>query len=113
MPATSSYTGFEDLMEEVARTFENAVDDAARCHRELLKRMKLSVRGIRPALISEASFKLLDEIRAFRRIFRHAYGFSLEKVKVEHLVEKLKAGIGTLREDLGAFRAFLEHELER
>ncbi len=105
------YTAFEDLMREVARTFENTVDDTARYHRELLKRMKLNVLGIRPALVSEASFRILDELRAFRHVFRHAYGYELEKEKVEHLVKKLKDGIDSIRKDVDAFRAFLEEEL--
>ena len=98
------YTAFEDLMREVARTFENTVDDTTRYHRELLKRMKLNVAGIRPALVSEASFRILDELRAFRHVFRHAYGF-------EHLVKKLTEGIDSVRKDVDAFRAFLEEEL--
>jgi uncharacterized protein YutE (UPF0331/DUF86 family) len=105
------YTAFEDLMREVARTFENTVDDTTRYHRELLKRMKLNVAGIRPALVSEASFRILDELRAFRHVFRHAYGYELEKEKVEHLVKKLKEGIDSVRKDVDAFRAFLEEEL--
>ncbi len=107
------YTGFEDLMEEVAKTFENAVDDPTRYHRELLKRMKLSVKGIRPALISEESFRFLDEIRAFRHIFRHAYGYALEKTKIEYLTAKLQAGVNTLRKDLETFQTFLENELQK
>jgi uncharacterized protein YutE (UPF0331/DUF86 family) len=105
------YTAFEDLMREVARTFENTVDDTTRYHRELLKRMKLNVAGIRPALVSEASFRILNELRAFRHVFRHAYGYELEKEKVEHLVKKLKEGIDSVRKDVGAFRIFLEEEL--
>ena len=105
------YTAFEDLMREVARTFENTVDDTTRYHREFLKRMKLNVAGIRPALVSEASFRILDELRAFRHVFRHAYGYELEKEKVEHLVKKLKEGIDSVRKDVDAFRVFLEEEL--
>ena len=105
------YNGFEDLMREVAKTFENTVDDAVRYHRELLKRMKLNVTNIRPALISEASFRTLDELRAFRHVFRHAYGYELESEKVEHLVKKLRENIDSIRKDVDNFKAFLEGEL--
>lgn len=46
------YCAYEDLFKIVAGFFENTIDD----RKELLKRMTLSIEGIRPALISEESF---------------------------------------------------------
>lgn len=43
------YSALEELMEEVAKTFENTVEDIAKYHRELLKRMLINVYRIRPA----------------------------------------------------------------
>lgn len=81
------YGAYEQLFEEVARSFENQVD-GERYHIDLLRRMKLEIEGIRPALLSEQSFALLDELRRFRHFFRHAYSADLDPAKVEDLVGK-------------------------
>ena len=81
------YGAFEQLFEEVARFFENRVDDA-RYHADLIRRMQLDIRGIRPALLSEATARDLDELRRFRHLFRHAYGSDLDAVKVGELAAR-------------------------
>ena len=85
------YGAFEQLFEEVARFFENRVDDA-RYHADLIRRMQLDIRGVRPALLSEATARDLDELRRFRHLFRHAYGSDLDAVKVGELAVRA-AGI--------------------
>lgn len=60
------YSAFEDLFTLVAEFFENSIDDLTSYHSELLKRMSLTVEGIRPAIIDEEAYKLLDNLRAFR-----------------------------------------------
>ena len=78
------YGAFEQLFEEVARFFENRVDDA-RYHADLIRRMQLDIRGVRPALLSEATARGLDELRRFRHLFRHAYGTELDSARVADL----------------------------
>jgi len=81
------YCAFEDLFRIVADFFENRIDDRARYHRELLWRMKVSIEEVRPALLSEESYRLLDSLRAFRHFFRHAYSYELDPRKVALVVE--------------------------
>ena len=52
------------------------------------KRMALNIEGIRPALVSKDIFKLLDELRAFRHPFGHAYSYDLDSERVIKLAEK-------------------------
>ncbi len=85
------YSAFEDLFEAVADFFENRVTERAGYHRELLWRMKIPIPGVRPALLSEESYKLLDSLRAFRHFFRHAYGVELDSKKVELVMEEALA----------------------
>lgn len=70
------YCAFEDLFKIVANFFENHIEDKSKYHRELLLRMKISIEGIRPALL-----------RAFRHVFRHAYSYELDQQKVDIIVE--------------------------
>lgn len=49
--------------------------------------MSLNIEGVRPALISEDTFVLLDELRAFRHFFRHAYNYEIRYQKVKPLLD--------------------------
>lgn len=80
------YCAFEQVFEAIAQFFENRIA-AGRCHADLLRRMRLTIEGIRPAWISEEAFPLLDELRRFRHFFRHAYVSELQFEKLAHLVE--------------------------
>lgn len=81
------YCAFEDLFGIVADFFENRIEERAHYHRELLWRMKIPIEGVRPALLSEESFRLLDSLRAFRHVFRHAYTYGLDPQKLALVVE--------------------------
>jgi uncharacterized protein YutE (UPF0331/DUF86 family) len=76
---------YEELCEIVADYFENEIE-GIRYHADLLKRIKMDIKGIRPAFISEKTYQELDELRRFRHLFRHAYGIELDPVRVEKLL---------------------------
>jgi len=100
------YCAFEDLMKIVADFFENHIDDSAHYHSALLWRMKMPIEGVRPALFSETSYKLLDSLRAFRHVFRHAYSYELDPKKLALVVEdalKLR----------GLYQGEIDHFLEQ
>ncbi len=80
------YCAFEQVFEIIAQFFENNIA-GERYHTDLLRRMRLTIEGIRPACISEEAFTLLDELRRFRHFFRHAYLSELDFEKLAHLVE--------------------------
>lgn len=86
------YGAFEQLFEEVARFFENRIDDAA-YHADLVRRMQLDIRGVRPALLSVETASRLDELRRFRHLFRHAYATDLDAARVGDLA----AGVAGIR----------------
>lgn len=101
------YCALEDLFQEIAKSFENRVEDPGKYHRELLKRMSIEIPGIRPKLLSEKSLVLLDELRGFRHIFRHAYDYELSPEKVGALKKKMMAGWRSVENDLETFSHFL------
>lgn len=82
------YGAFEQLFEEVARAFENQVDPS-RYDTDLLRRMTLQIEGIRPALLSEGAATMLDELRRFRHLFRHAYGIDLDPIRVADIAARI------------------------
>ena len=54
---------------------------------DLLRRMKMEIRSIRPALLSSATHELLDELRKFHHFFHHAYSAKLDPDRVGRLVQ--------------------------
>lgn len=82
------YCAYEDLFKIVAAAFENNIEEGITWHKELIRRMTISIKGIRPNLICEESMNLLSELRSFRYFFRHAYGYELDPAKVKLVLEK-------------------------
>ena len=64
-----------------------------------LLQMTREVPGVRPAVISDASRKGLEEYRGFRHVARNIYTFNLDPAKVERLA-------------LGARRCFIQVQAE-
>jgi len=97
------YCAFEDLFKIVAETFENHIQDKSRYHQELLKRMTISIEGIRPRLLSQECFLLLDNLRSFRHLFRHAYSYELDERKVKIVLDDALTLRGICQNDIDAF----------
>ena len=106
------YCALEELFKEVARTFENRLEDPAGYPRELLKRMHSNIPGIRPRLLSYESYVLLDELRAFRHVFRHAYEYELSAARLIELQKKIAANWQIIHSDLDHFTSFIENQIQ-
>ena len=103
------YSAFEQLFEEVARFFENQIDEA-RYHADMLRRMQLEIQGIRPALLSTETAANLDELRRFRHLFRHAYTADLDPDKVADVAAKAMSVQRDFMQDFERFLALLRPE---
>jgi len=97
------YNAVEDLFKIVANAFENHVTDLSQWHTELLRRMSLKISGVRPALLSQEIADQLNELRAFRHFFRHAYNIRLDFGRVEQNLEVAQNVRPLLRRDVVAF----------
>lgn len=98
------YSAYEDLFKLVARFFENQIADISGYHTELLNRMRLQIEGVRPRLLSDESFMLLDELRGFRHVFRHAYSYKLDAERVIKLSQKTVSLIAPFEKDFEKFK---------
>jgi hypothetical protein len=102
------YTAFENISLNVAKAFENQIDDKSQWHFVLLKRMTLEIEGVRPKLYDSKTHECLDELRRFRHIFRNAYSISLDPDRVQlvlSVAERLKV---LYNQDINQFKLFLE-----
>lgn len=102
------YTAFEDLFKQIAKAFENHITDLSFYHKELLLRLNMEIPNIRPRLLTEESFLLLDKIRAFRHFIRHAYDCELLESELRDIQNKLKVNYKFLEKDSLEFRGFVE-----
>ena len=100
------YSAFEQLFETVVRFFENRLEEE-RYHVDLLRRMRLEIDDIRPALVSGEAFELLDELRRFRHFFRHAYTAELNPQILEDLLVKAERLRQIHRRDVDNFKGRL------
>ncbi len=96
------YGTFERLFEVVASAFENHVE-GERYHTDLLRRMRLEIEGIRPALIAREGFHLLDDLRRFRHFFRHAYSAELNVDQIQALLTATDRLRSLYKNDVGTF----------
>ena len=96
------YSAFEQLFETVVHFFENRIEEQ-RYHVDLLRRMRLEIEGIRPVLVSDEAYILLDELRRFRHFFRHAYTADLKPENLVDLLSKAERLRPVHRRDVAEF----------
>jgi hypothetical protein len=102
------YNACEDLLKLVATAFENHIDDHMNWHRGLVRRMSLTIPGVRPALISDTALPHLDELRAFRLFFRHAYSTPINVPRLMLVLSDARVVHPLLQRDVAAFVAHLQ-----
>ncbi|MEM6835854.1 MAG: hypothetical protein AAF609_03280 [Cyanobacteria bacterium P01_C01_bin.120] len=102
------YNAFENICLNVARAFENQIDDRSQWHAILLKRMTLDIEGLRPRLLSAEVYQCLDELRRFRHVFRNAYAIELDPQRVALVNAQAQRLQKLYPADVEQFKAFLD-----
>jgi len=101
------YNGCENIFKAIARFFENDLGPQS-WHSDLLKRMKLTIKDYRPAVIDEELFLLLNDFRAFRHVFRHSYSFELDWEREQLVARKFRKTSALMRGQVEAFLTQLD-----
>lgn len=102
------YTVIEDLLKQIAKSFENHIQDFSLFHKELLVRLHTAILSIRPRVLSEESFLFLDKIRVFCQFVWQAYNSELQETELQEIQNKLKNCSSVLEKDFLEFRRFVE-----
>ena len=97
------YVAAENVFEVVARELDEHLPEGIDWHMQLLRQMSVSVRDVRPALLSKSTLQLLDKYRSFRHVFRNVYGFSLDATRLAALVDDLENTSRHFKHDVEAF----------
>ncbi len=96
------YSLVENYFLRVAGFFENT-PEAPSWHRDLVLRMTLEIEEVRPALLDRDLAERIDELRAFRHVFRNIYQTRLDPERVMLVQRRLAS---TLDAFVAAHRAF-------
>lgn len=92
------YNGIEDILLAIAKDVDDYVPTGASAHQDILDQMAAEIAGTRPALLGTELYNALFEIKGFRHLVRHKYGFDLKPDRVAANMELLKS----------AFPAFID-----
>lgn len=97
------YNAIEDLFKIIATAFENQIKETGQWHTALLNRMMQAIPGMRPALVSQDTYILLNGLKGFRHFFRHAYGVPIEYAQLQINLDKARHLRSALRYDVDRF----------
>jgi hypothetical protein len=105
------YSACENIFLNIAKTFENSIEPET-WHKSILKRMKLELEGIRPSVITDSLYKILDDFRSFRHVFRHVYSFELDWEKERIVADKFDLAISEIQKEMAEFIGFLRRMIK-
>jgi hypothetical protein len=98
------YCLLENYLLRIAKFFENNLDPET-WHRDLVRRMSVEIRGVRPAFMDDSLARDIDELRAFRHVFGNLYQTPLRPERVHELQGRLQ---GTIDRFVRAHMDFVE-----
>lgn len=99
------YNLMENYFLRIAKCFENNIDKL-NWHKDLIRRMALEIDGVRPALLNMKDVPLIDELRAFRHVFRHIYQSELDVEKLMIVDSRTPKAVSALK---AAHERFVEN----
>jgi len=84
------YNCCERVFRRIAADINGGLGRSEKWHKDLLFRMTIEIKNIRPQVISEELAAELDDYLSFRHVFRNIYGFELKGERLERLVAKFE-----------------------
>lgn len=77
------YNCCERIFRRISTEINGGFEQRETWHKELLYRMTIEIKGLRPEVISEDLAAELDDYLSFRHLFRNIYGFELKGERLE------------------------------
>lgn len=102
------YGLFESMLRRIAALFDGETTDHPSWHAQLLRRMTLDVPDVRPAVIGEALYHSLDEMRRFRHLFRNAYILDFDPDRLAIALKHASRAEMLYQQDVERFLEFLD-----
>jgi len=106
----SYYTCAETIFVRISQFFENNLAEN-RWHKDLLQKMTLQVKDLRPRVISDQTYNDLEELLKFRHFKRYYFNLSYDWERLDEIIRRALRVHESLKKDLSEFLRFL-YELE-
>jgi hypothetical protein len=103
----SIYTGFEKILEILIKGIDGDIPTATDYHTALIKRATYSIPNVRPPIISEETFDLLNVLRAYRHKLRRIYTYLISTKKVINLTDTATKCFDLFNRDWESFKDHL------
>ena len=103
----SIYTGYEKVVEILIKGIDGDLPTAIDYHTALLKRATYEIPEVRPPIISEETFNLLNILRGYRHKLRRTYTYLISPPKVIDLTEMAVKSWEFLNKDWESFKKYL------
>lgn len=84
------YNGIEDILLSLAKDIDGLVPSGSTTHQDVLDQMSAEIADIRPALLDPDLYETLTELKGFRHLVRHRYGFDLTAEKVQENLDRMR-----------------------
>jgi hypothetical protein len=104
------YNGIEDVMLNLANDIDDYVPTGESAHQDLLDQMSAAIEGKRPALFGSDLYGLLVELKGFRHVVRHRYGFNLDLSKVDENLARVRIAFPMFVEAVAALERVMTAE---
>ncbi|TVQ96870.1 MAG: hypothetical protein EA403_15560 [Spirochaetaceae bacterium] len=105
----TAYTAVETVLFRIAQCFGNNLSQE-RWHSDLLHRMATPAPGLRPAVLSEQTRSMLDELMRFRHFKRYYFSFEYDWNRLRYLFEVIARTDEAMGTEIRAFEGFV-HDL--
>ena len=103
----SYYTCAETFFLRVSQYFENNLSDN-RWHKDLLDKMALEIKDIRPKLLSDEVYKDMEELLRFRHFKRYYFNLAYDWERLEEVIKRARRVHPALKADVVEFLNFLK-----
>ena len=87
------YNGIEDILLSLSNDVDGYVPQGPALHQDLLDQMAADVAEIRSAVLDQGLYRSLVELKGFRHLVRHRYGFDLLPGKVLENAKLMKSAL--------------------
>jgi uncharacterized protein YutE (UPF0331/DUF86 family) len=104
------YNGVEDILLSLANDVDGLVPSGPTMHQDVLDQMSAEITGIRPSVLDPELYQSLSELKGFRHLVRHRYGFDLKTRKVQENLDRIKQAFPSFVEAIVSLERMLTEE---
>jgi len=104
------YNGIEDILLSLANDVDGLVPSGSTMHQDVLDQMSAEVAEVRPAVLDSDLYQSLSELKGFRHLVRHRYGFDLKADKVQESLDRMRRALPSFVEAVVSLERVLTEE---